>query len=100
MNRFQLFTDAFFSQCVFDMAYKLSSPVYSYLYNYQNEFSYNKVFGSCEVPLGVTHGDELNSLFKMSSHNANNLNENDLQVSKLTVNIWYKFISSKLVKVY
>lgn len=87
--------DAIFTQCAFDMAFKLSSPVYTYVYDHQNEFSFNKVFGSCEVPLGVTHGDELNSLFKLSSLNSKALNENDLQVSKLAVNIWYKFISSK-----
>lgn len=84
-----------FSKCVLDMAYQLSSPVYGYLYNYQNKFSYNTIHGPCEKPLGVTHGDELNSLFKMSNLNPDDLNEYDLEVSRLMVNIWYKFASSK-----
>jgi len=92
---FQMFTDSCFTECVIDMAYKLSSPVYSYFYNYQNEFSYNKAFGSCDRPLGVTHGDELNSIFKMNSLNPNDLNEKDLEVSKLVINIWYKFVTSE-----
>jgi len=33
---FQMFGDSAFTECVLDMAYKLSSPVYSYFYNYQN----------------------------------------------------------------
>jgi len=90
-----MFTDSGFTECIFDMAYKLSSPVYSYLYNYQNEFSYNKAFGSCKRPLGVTHGDELNSIFKMNILNPNDLNKKDLEVSQLIINIWYKFITSE-----
>lgn len=81
--------------CVVDFAHKLSSPVYGYVYDYQNEFSFNKLFGSCTKPLGVTHGDELTSLLKMSSINPNDLNAKDLEVSKLMVNIWYKFVSSE-----
>lgn len=92
---FQLFTDSCFAQCVLNMAYRLSSPVYAYLYDYQNEFSYNRVFGACKKPLGVTHGDELNSLFKMSRLNPNELNANDLEVSRLAINIWYTFAASK-----
>ncbi|XP_060878026.1 esterase FE4-like [Metopolophium dirhodum] len=96
INAVKMFTDSCFTECVIDMAYKLSSPVYSYFYNYQNEFSYNKAFGSCERPLGVTHGDELNSIFKMNSLNPNDLNEKDLEVSKLVINIWYKFVTSDI----
>ncbi|XP_025194181.1 esterase E4-like isoform X1 [Melanaphis sacchari] len=93
-NAVNMFTDSCFTEGILDMAYKLSSPVYSYFYNYQNEFSYNKLFGSCEKPLGVTHGDELNSIFKMNSLNPNDLNEKDLEVSKLIINVWYKFVIS------
>lgn len=89
-----MFTDSVFTQCIFDMAYQLSSPVYGYIYNYQNEFSHNRLYGSCEKSLGVTHGDEINSLFKMNSWNSNSLNEEDLKVSKLMINIWYNFVSS------
>lgn len=90
-----MFTDLGFSECVLDMAYQLSSPVYSYNFDYQNEFSFNTLFGHCKKPLGVTHGDELTSLFKMSHINPNDLNEKDLEVSKLMVNVWFKFASSK-----
>lgn len=90
-----MFTESFFAVHILDMAYRLSSPVYSYYYDYQNEFSFNKCYGECEKPLGVTHGDELNSLFKLSNLYTKDLNENDLEVSKLMVNIWYKFINSE-----
>lgn len=92
---FQMFTDSMFTKCIFDMAYRLSSPVYGYLYNYQNQFSHNKLYGSCDKSLGVTHGDELNSLFKMNDLNPTELNEEDLSVSKLMIDIWYKFITSE-----
>lgn len=71
---------------------KLSSPVYSYIYSYQNEFSRNKLYGLCEKPLGVTHADDLTSLFTMTRVNPNGFNEKDLEVSKRMVNIWYKFV--------
>lgn len=90
-----MFTDSMFTKCVFEMAYRLSSPVYGYLYDYQNEFSYNQIFGSCDKPLGVTHGDELNSLFKMHVLNPTELNRKDLGVSKLMINVWYKFATSE-----
>lgn len=95
-----MFSDSVFVECVLNVAYRLSSPVYSYFYNYQNEFSYNSIYKkahnlSIKRPLGVTHGDELTSLFKMTCLNPNNLNEKDLEVSKLMVNIWYKFATSE-----
>lgn len=93
--RFQLFTDSIFTHSILDMAYQLSSTVYSYLYNYTNEFTYNSVLGSCEKHLGVTHGDELTSLFKMNDINPKDLNEKDFEMSKLMVNIWYKFINTE-----
>jgi len=90
-----MISDGCFTHCVVDMIKKLSSPVYSYYYDYQNEFSYNKLFGPCEKSLGVTHADELNSLFKKSSLNSNDLNADDLKISRLMVNIWYRFVISE-----
>lgn len=90
-----MFGDGGFVYCVVDMANKLSSPVYSYYYDYQNEFSYNTVFGSCKKHLGVTHCDELNSFFTHSNINPNQLNVNDSEVSRLMVDIWYKFATSE-----
>ncbi|XP_060878022.1 juvenile hormone esterase-like isoform X1 [Metopolophium dirhodum] len=94
-NAVNMIGDGCFTHCIVDMAKKLSSPVYSYYYDYQNEFSYNKLFGSCQKSLGVTHADELNSLFKNSNLNPNDLNADDLKVSRLMVNIWYRFAISE-----
>lgn len=90
-----MFSDSNFYECIFSMAYQLSSPVYSYLYDYQNTFSFNTFYGDCKKPLGVAHGDELTSIFKIIHNNPNDLNEKDLEVSKLMVNIWFKFASSE-----
>lgn len=90
-----MFTGSLFSQCILKMAFQLTSPVYSYIYDYQNEFSFNARFGKDVPPMGVTHSDELNSFFKINSVNPKDLNESDLDVSKLMVNVWYKFVSSE-----
>jgi len=78
-----------------DMAVKFSSSAYFYLYDYQNEFSLNKLYGQCEKPLGVSHGDEMLSLFPFKDIIPQGLNEKDEEVSKLMVDIWVKFASSK-----
>lgn len=90
-----MITDGRYLQGILDMALRLSSPVYFYLYDYQNEFSFNSLFGDCKKPLGVTHGDELTSLFKLDSINPNKLNTIDTKVSKLMVDIWSKFATSE-----
>lgn len=90
-----MFTDAVFTRGVFDMINRLSSPVYGYYYDYKNEFSFKKMFGSGGKRLGAVHSDELVSLFKMKSVNPNGLNEKDVKFSKLVVDIWYKFAASK-----
>lgn len=92
-----MFSDGGFVHCIVDMIKKLqsSSPVYSYIYDYRNEFSLYKLHDSNDKPLGVTHGDEITSLFKNAFINPNELNANDREVSKLMVNIWYKFVVSE-----
>lgn len=90
-----MITDGRYLHGIMDMAIKLSSPVYFYLYGYQNEFSFNDHFGKCNKKLGITHGDELTSLFKLDTINPKKLNEIDTKVSKLMVNIWTKFATSK-----
>lgn len=87
--------DGIITHCVVDMTKKLSSPVYGYLYDYQNEFSYNELYGSCKKHLGVTHGDELSSLFTHKIFNPNQLNAKDIEVSRLMIDIWYKFATSE-----
>ncbi|XP_050428100.1 juvenile hormone esterase-like [Adelges cooleyi] len=98
-NAVEMFGDGAFLQCVVDMAEKLTSPVYFYLYDHQNEFSFNKLFGKCEKPLGVTHADELNSLFNLKFLSRKYLNEKDLAVSKLMINVWTNFASSDHVTI-
>lgn len=87
--------DGTFLSCIMDMTMKLSPPVYLYLFDYQNEFSFNQLYGDCEKPLGVSHADELISLFPLKVIIPQGLNKKDTEVSKLMVNIWVKFASSK-----
>lgn len=78
-----------------DMSSKLSSPVYFYLFGYQNEFSFNQMFSDSKKSLGVSHGDELISLFRLEKIFPEGLNEQDTAVSKRMIDIWVKFASSK-----
>lgn len=78
-----------------DMAMKLSSPSYYYLFDYQNEFTFNKIYGMCGKSLGVSHGDEMISLFPFKALFPQGLNEKDVEMSKVMVDIWVKFASSK-----
>ncbi|VVC41625.1 Carboxylesterase type B, conserved site,Carboxylesterase, type B,Carboxylesterase type B [Cinara cedri] len=88
-----------FLPCVYSMALKLSSPSYIYLFDYQNEFSFNQFYGECKKPLGVSHGDEMISMFPLKVVNPNGLNERDEEVSKLIIDIWVKFASSKTLTI-
>lgn len=90
-----MFGEGTFLSCIMDTTMKLSSPVYLYLFDYQNEFSFNKLYGECEKPLGVSHADELISLFSLNAILPQGLNEKDSEFSKLMINIWVKFASSK-----
>lgn len=92
-----MFTDESIIRCTLDMAKKLSSPVYGYYYDYQNDILFNRSLGLDKRSLGVSNGDELISLFKlkMSHWNQDNLNASDLEVSRVVVDIWYKFVSSE-----
>lgn len=92
-----MFGDGFFVHGVLDLASKLSSPVYFYLFDYQNSFSFNRLFGNCQKPLGVTHADDLNLLFDMSGFIKYNLNEQETEVSKTMINIWSQFASTKYI---
>lgn len=87
--------DGIFLPCVLDMSQKLSPPVYLYLFDYQNEFTFNRLYGGCPKSLGVSHGDEMISLFSMKDVNPRGLNEKDEEVSKLMVDVWVKFASSE-----
>lgn len=87
--------EGLFLTCTMDMSFKLSSPVHFYLFDYTNEFSFNQLYGNCNKSLGVSHADELISLFSLKELNPKGLNDNDLEISKLMVNIWVKFASSE-----
>lgn len=90
-----MISDCLITYCAIDITQKLSSPIYFYLFDYQNEFTFNKLYGECTIPLGVSHGDELISLFKINSIIPQGLIDKDSEVSKVMVNIWTKFASSE-----
>lgn len=80
-----------FIKGIIDMARNIMSPVRFYVYDYANKYSLNAFFGPCSKHLGVSHGDEMISLFDCVGKK---LNEPDTSVSKLMVNIWTSFASS------
>lgn len=84
-----------FLQGVLDMATNLSSTVYYYIYDHENAFSFNQFYGPCTKNLGVTHGDEMTSLFYITGQVP--LKGEDLKVSKLMVDLWTRFASNKYV---
>lgn len=79
------------------MATNLTSPVNFYVYGHQNQASLNAVYGPYPKPnkLGVTHGDEMTSLFYTTGQAT--LKGDDLAVSKLVVNLWTRFASNEYV---
>lgn len=77
---------------VIDLARNAMSPVYFYVYDYVNKNSLNSFFGPCKKHLGVTHGDEMTSLFDTVGMP---LNEHDRNVSELMVDIWTNFATSE-----
>jgi carboxylesterase type B len=90
-----MISEGVFSTGVITMALKLSSPVYFYLFDYEQKFSFNQLYGEYPKSLGVSHGDEMISLFPLKSVIPKGLNKKDSKVSKLMVDIWVKFASSK-----
>ncbi|XP_060847593.1 juvenile hormone esterase-like isoform X1 [Rhopalosiphum padi] len=96
LDAVKMIGDGSFITCTMDMSIKLTSPVYFYLFVYQNEFSFNQFYGDCKKSLGVSHADELISLFSLKELNPKGLGDKDIEMSKLMVNIWVKFASSKI----
>lgn len=94
---FQMVSGGIFLQEIFDMAIKLSSPVYYYVYDHANEVSFNSYFGPCSKKLGVTHGDEMISLFFTDGQEK--LEGEDLNVSKLIIEIWTNFATTEYVMI-
>jgi len=92
-----MITGGLFLHGIFQMAIKLSQPVYYYMYNHSNSFSYNSLYGPYPFPkkLGVTHTDEVTSLFYTAGRA--DLQGEDLDVSNLMVNIWTNFASTEYV---
>lgn len=87
-----MFTGGIFLKGVIDMALNVMSPVHFYVYDYANKNSFNTFFGPCPKHLGVTHGDEMISLFDCIGKKLYIQDEN---VSKLMVDIWTYFASSE-----
>ncbi|VVC43776.1 Carboxylesterase type B, conserved site,Carboxylesterase, type B,Carboxylesterase type B [Cinara cedri] len=94
-NAIKATTGGLFLNGVFGMAVKLSQPPYYYVYDHLNKKTYNSLFGPYPEPrkLGVTHADDTISLFYMPAI-FGNLDGDDLEVSKLMVNLWTHFASS------
>ncbi|KAL4097018.1 hypothetical protein QTP88_021860 [Uroleucon formosanum] len=94
LNAVKMISGGLFLHGIFQMATKLSQPVYYYIYDYLNFFSFNSLYGPYPFPkkLGVTHADEITSLFYTVEHG--NLQGEDLSVSNLMVNIWTNFAST------
>jgi len=90
-----MFGEGHFLTCIMDMAIKLSPLSYVYLFDYQYEFSFNKLLDQYGKPHGVAHGDEMIGFFSLKVVNPKGLKENDEKMSKLMVNIWVMFASSK-----
>jgi len=84
-----------FLPAVYDMATNLTSPVNYYVYDHRNEMSFNAFFGPYPYPneLGVTHGDEMVSLFYTKGQQT--LRGEDLKVSRLMVSLWTRFAGAR-----
>lgn len=97
MYFFQMVSGGIFLQGIFDMAIKLASPVHYYVYDHTNSMSFNSYFGPCSANLGVTHGDEMISLFFTKGQGE--LKGEDLNVSKLMIEIWTNFAITEYVMI-
>ncbi|VVC41617.1 Carboxylesterase type B, conserved site,Carboxylesterase, type B,Carboxylesterase type B [Cinara cedri] len=95
-NTVDMISGGAFLKGVIDMAQNIMSPARFYVYDYANKYSLNAFFGPCPKNLGVSHGDEMISLFDCLGKK---LNEPDTNVSKLLVNIWTYFASSDFAEV-
>ncbi|XP_050531758.1 esterase E4-like isoform X3 [Daktulosphaira vitifoliae] len=93
-NAIKMFGDGGFVYGVMAMAYRWTAPLYVLEYAYQNQYSFNELWGSIEKPLGITHNDETTSLFRAYVLNEKELNEQDTKVSKLMINIWSHFATT------
>jgi len=94
LDAVKMISGGIFLHGVFKMALELASPVYYYIYGHQNYVSFNSVYGPYPFPkkLGVTHADEITSLFYTTERG--DLQGEDLNVSNLMVNIWTNFAST------
>lgn len=97
LDTVKMVSGGIFLQGIFDMAIKLSSPVHYYVYDHTNKMSFNAFFGPCPTKLGVTHGDEMISLF--FTQGQDKLEGEDLNVSKLMIEIWTNFATTDKVTI-
>lgn len=91
----QMITGGIFVRGILDMATNVSSPVHFYVYDHSNMVSMNKIYGPCLQSLGVSHGDEIMSLF--TAEGLVVLFGEDLKVSKVMVDLWTNFASTEYV---
>lgn len=87
-----MLTGGIFLKGTIDMARQVISPVHFYIYDHVNKHSFNTFYGPCPKHLGVSHGDEMISLFDCIGKR---LNAEDTNVSKFLVDIWTNFAISE-----
>lgn len=99
LNAVKMISGGLLLHGIFKMAINLSRPVYYYLYDHLNYISFNSVYGPYPFPkkLGVTHADEVTSLFYTVERG--DLVGEDLSVSNLMVNIWTNFASANTITI-
>lgn len=88
-------TGGIFLPAIIDLATNITSPVHFYVYDYINEMTFNTMYGPCTKKLGVSHGDEMVSLFPMEGQET--LKGDDLKVSRLMVDLWTRFARDEYV---
>lgn len=86
-----MFNEGYFFYGIIDVAMKLSSKTYFYVYDYVNEYSLSLPHSSLPYKLGTSHGDDLISLFVRVGIPP--LKGEDIKISKLLVKIWTRFAS-------
>ncbi|XP_022165688.1 esterase FE4-like [Myzus persicae] len=99
LSAVKMISGGLFLHGVFQMATKLSRPVYYYIYDHLNYVSFNSLYGPYPFPkkLGVTHTDEVTSLFYTAGRG--DLQGEDLGVSNLMVNIWTNFATTDTITI-
>ncbi|KAK9501017.1 hypothetical protein O3M35_002153 [Rhynocoris fuscipes] len=87
-----MYGDAFFVYPMIDGIRKHKGPVYEYLFDYRGGFSIADIFlpGS-NVDLGVSHGDDMSTIFRMDAMFPIKPKPDDEKISRTMVRLWTNF---------